>query len=343
MYKIKNCWGTSNCLRHRSRKAAPGPGTGRNRQVIENRILPGNSTDILKTLPEQSVDCRVTSPPYYMLRDYGGIYGQIGNETTPEEYIDRLLAVFRETRRVLKDGGSLWVNIGDSYNGSGKNGNNPCPFSAKQATNTASHTTPATRIKNYPRKSLLGIPWRFALRMIDEGWILRQDIIWHKKSPMPESVKDRFCGAHEYLFFFTKRQKYFFDYRGALEVAATPPDKNRIKIYSNVQDGHTAPRLQCPQVTGGAAFRLKRDVWHLANDGIHEEHYATFPESLIRPCIVCGCPENGIVLDPFMGSGTTAVVAMKHFRKYIGIEINPEYIEIAGRRIAKERGLFDGC
>ncbi|GAB6390932.1 MAG: site-specific DNA-methyltransferase [Treponematales bacterium] len=316
-----------------------------------NKVYRGDSLDLLKTLPEGSVDCCVTSPPYFNLRVYGDNPKQIGLEQTPEEYVERLLAVFREVRRVLKDSGTAWVNLGDSYNGSGKNNGNTKPLTYKQHTNTASHETIRLQLDNLPAKSLIGIPWRFALAMQADGWILRQDIIWAKPSPMPEPVKDRFCRAHEYIFLFSKEKDYYFNFSGAQE-PATGYDGRK-------EDMSCGAHERCPQrgyvtkdgITGlseqhhGAniptyPFRTKRDVWTVCSEPSSEAHYAMFPQRLILPCILCGCPENGIVLDPFMGSGTTAVVAMKLFRRFIGCEINPEYVRIAEARIQNERGLF---
>jgi DNA modification methylase len=298
--------------------------------------------DILKTLPGKSVDCCVTSPPYYRLRDYG-VSGQIGLEKTPAEYVQKLLAVFKEVYRVLKNEGSLWLNTGDSYNGSGKNSGNMRPLNGKQQTNTGSNTAKPLFISGMKPKQLIGVPWRLALAMQRDGWILRQDIIWAKPSCMPESVKDRFCRSHEYLFFFTKRKKYFFNYGAALEPAATLPGGNRNDLYKNAQDGTTGLRGRCRETPDGKLVRLKRDVWTLGQEQFHGEHYAAFPQKLVAPCVQCGCPENGIVLDPFMGSGTTAVVAKKLGRKYVGIEINPEYARMAERRIAETSPLFEGA
>jgi DNA modification methylase len=307
--------------------------------MVENRILHGNSLDILKTLPGQSVDCCVTSPPYYLMRDYGGIDGQIGLEDAPEKYIENLVAAFKEVKRVLKDTGTLWVVIGDSYAGSGKGG---------QGRHTYVYRNKEIPQKTFldeklVAKTLIGIPWRFALAM-QEDWILRQDIIWAKTNPMPEPYKDRFCRSHEYIFLFSKQQKYYFNHKNALEDSILyDRQKKSLKRrgYAAKMDEHG---LQ-PQYHGAAietaATKTMRDVWFVSTEALKDKHYATYPQRLIIPCILCGCPENGIVLDPFMGSGTTAVVAIKHFRKYIGVEINHEYIKIAERRIAKERGLFD--
>ena len=334
--------------------------------MIYNRILPGNNIDTLKTLQDNSVDCCITSPPYYQLRDYGVFDGQIGLEPTPEEYIEKLVTVFKEVKRVLKSTGTLWVNIGDSYNGSGKNNGNTKSFTYKQSSNTASHAVTALKIKSMPPKSLIGIPWRFAFAMMNDGWILRQDIIWSKPSVMPESVKDRFCKSHEYIFLFSKKPQYYFNHQHALEPATGYDGRKDETVTRGEFDsevwGHTVgeKRERWPQRgyitkegrTGLTEqhhgsniptnpLRTKRDVWVVASEPSELNHYAMFPQRLILPCILCGCPENGVVLDPFMGSGTTAVVAVKNLRRYIGCEINPEYIQIAERRIAVEKGLFN--
>jgi DNA modification methylase len=311
--------------------------------MLENRILTGDSLHTLKTLPDKSVDCCVTSPPYYLLRDYDGIEGQIGIEETPEKYIDKLLSIFHEVHRILKDDGTLWVNIADTYNGSGKNNGNTKPLSPLQLANTASRSVKRTEIDGLPSKSLIGIPWRFALAMQNE-WLVRQDIIWAKTNPMPESVKDRFCRSHEYVLLFSKNQKYYFNSGHAREKAMS---YNGFSVggtrrgYAKKQGATGLTEQNHGNNYNATPYRTIRDVWHIATEASGEEHYAMFPQKLITPCVLCGCPENGVVLDPFMGSGTTAVVAMKHNRKYIGCEINPEYVRIAEKRIAENKGLWD--
>jgi DNA modification methylase len=314
---------------------------------FENVILQGDCTETLKTLPSQSADCCVTSPPYFNLRMYGDISGVIGNEGTPEKYISRLLAVFHEVRRILKDSGTLWVNIGDSYNMSGKKGRNPETMSKKQLSNGASRTAGQTHVAGLEAKNLIGIPWRFALEMQKE-WILRQDIIWAKRNPMPESARDRFCRSHEYVFLFSKQKNYYFDHEAALEEAVSYDGREK-RMDSDCQKrgyaGKTDKTGLLPQFHGTEiptrAMRTKRDVWFLSAESSKENHHAMFPQKLIEPCILCGCPQNGIVLDPFMGSGTTAAAAKKLMRKYVGCEINPEYREIAERRIAEINPLFE--
>jgi DNA modification methylase len=308
--------------------------------MIENCILYGNSLDILKTLPDNSVDCCVTSPPYYLMRNYGGLKDQIGLEAAPDDYIENLVLIFREVKRVLKNAGTLWVVIGDSYAGSRK---------GKQGKKGKHTYLDAEISKNVffddilKPKSLIGIPWRFALTM-QKYWILRQDIVWAKTNPMPEPCKDRFCRSHEYIFLFSKQQQYYFNHELALEDSMLyHRQKNNLRrrgYAKKPDDTGLRPQFHGASIETGR-YRTMRDVWFTATEALEENHYAMFPVQLIMPCILCGCPENGIVLDPFMGSGTTAVTAIKHLRKYIGIEINPEYIKIAERRIAQERGLFD--
>jgi DNA modification methylase len=267
---------------------------------------------------------------------------------------------------VLKSNGTCWVNIGDSYNGSGKNNGNTKVMCEIQASNTASHNVKPLNLKTLPPKSLIGIPWRFAFAMIEAGWILRQDIIWSKPSVMPESVKDRFCKSHEYIFLFTKRKNYYFNHEFALEPATGYDGRKEETVargeFDSAAWGATIGerRERCPQrgyvkkegSTGlpephhgvhipTRPLRTKRSVWTVASEPSNINHFAMFPQRLILPCIMCGCPENGIVLDPFIGSGTTALVAMKNLRKWIGCEINPNYVKIAEARIANEKGLFD--
>ncbi|MDR2509884.1 MAG: site-specific DNA-methyltransferase [Spirochaetaceae bacterium] len=335
----------------------------------ENTILQGDCLHILKTFPDSSVDCCVTSPPYYGLRDYGAA-DQIGIEKTPYEYVNNLSFVFDEVHRVLKDTGSFWLNIGDSYAGSGMNSGNSKPLYGKQSTNTGSidvrKSMGAYIDEALPKKSLMGIPWRLAFALQERGWILRQDIIWAKPSCMPESVKDRFCRSHEYLFLFTKQPHYYFNHKYALEPAESYDGCKETSVslgnFEAAVHGRdvTAKRERCPQrgyatkldETGLSpqrhgmsietnVLRTKRDVWWINSEPSEVPHYAMFPQKLITPCILCGCPKNGIVLDPFIGSGTTAIVAKKLMRKYIGCEINPGYVKIAKKKIADINPLFD--
>ncbi len=333
--------------------------------IEKNTIINGNSLEVLKSLPDNSIDCCVTSPPYYALRDYG-CDGQIGLEETPEKYIESLCDVFSEVRRVLTPEGTLWLNIGDSYNGN-KVGNTEVVKNKKVSESNDFHKKLWSGAKP---KDLIGIPWMLAFALRSQGWYLRQDIIWHKPNPMPESVTDRCTKSHEYIFLMSKSQKYYFDYEAIQEPCA---DQNRTNyacgnrtngINKDRNDNdfgerskNWKPRTKNCQYDGQKpnSFHLsrengepdkeyyvrnKRDVWSVNVKPCSEAHFATYPFELIKPCILAGCPENGIVLDPFMGSGTTAIVARSLNRNYLGIELNPEYIKIAHRRLDKHLGMF---
>lgn len=296
-----------------------------------------------RLLPDGCVDCIVTSPPYYGLRDYG-VDGQIGLEETPEVFIDHLVTVFRELWRVLKPEGTLWVNMGDSYAGSNRGADDVKP------------------------KDLIGISWMLAFALRTDGWYLRQDIIWHKPNPMPESVTDRCTKAHEYIFLFSKSARYYFDAEAIKEPATgwngskfedgknliNHPNvgKNRQRKPAGWDTGkgghgsfHRSGRAEAIEYTEiapeASTTRNKRSVWTVPPQPFKEAHFATFPEDLIVPCILAGCPAGGLVLDPFNGSGTTRIVANKLGRNAIGFELNPQYIEIENRRRSKELGIFE--
>jgi DNA modification methylase len=327
-----------------------------------NKIIVGNALDMLKTLDADSINCCVTSPPYYNLRDYG-VDGQIGLESSPDEYIQKLVEIFREVRRVLKKDGTLWVNIADSYAGSGKGGSN-YPDNAKkykQGTNKGSVGSylSKTVTADCKRKDLIGIPWMLAFALRADGWYLRQDIIWQKPNPMPESVKDRCTKSHEYIFLLSKSPKYYFDGEAIAEPVAESSLKRLSQGVENQQGSFTpskangkmkaaAPRYGGKKYTENPdAFyrtksgnmydyrpkRNKRDVWSVSTKPFKGAHFATFPPDLIEPCILAGCPEGGVVLDPFAGSGTTGMVAKQHGRGFVLIELNEEYIEMCEDRI----------
>jgi len=263
------------------------------------RLLGGDCRSVLATLPAESVHCVVTSPPYFGLRDYG-VAGQIGVESTPPEYIAALVDVFREVRRILRSDGTLWLNIGDSYNA--YNGNRGASRSLSARADAARDligrrglVAPALK-----QKDLIGVPWMLAFALRDEGWYLRSDIVWSKPNPMPESVTDRPTKAHEYLFLLTKRTRYYYD-----------------------------------------AHKLgKRSVWEVATEPCHDSHFATYPTALVERCITAGCPVGGTVLDPFAGAGTTGLVADRLGRNAVLIELNPAYVDLAGRRIVGDAPLF---
>ena len=275
----------------------------RQRTLIDQRfddsqIVLGDSLQELPKLPAGQFRCCVTSPPYWGLRDYD-VDGQIGAEEDLFTYIDRLVEVFREVRRVLADDGTLWLNIGDSYT----SGNRRWRATDKKNPARAMSYRPPTPEGLKP-KDLVGVPWRLALALQDDGWYLRSDIIWHKPNTQPESVKDRPTRAHEYLFLFSKSEKYHYD--------------------------HVA--IQEPAI-GDEGVRNRRTVWSINTEAFPEAHFATFPTGLVTPCILAGSAAGDTVLDPFFGSGTVGAVCVNHQRKFLGIELNPEYVEIAERRL----------
>ena len=278
----------------------------------------------------------VTSPPYFGLRDYGHP-GQIGLEQTPEQYIAAMVEVFRCVRDVLADDGTLWLNIGDSY------ASNPASGGAQSSRMTGGEHKRTPPERKYQRpdglkpKDLIGIPWRLAFALQADGWYLRQDIIWHKPNPMPESVRDRCTKAHEYIFLLSKSERYFFDSEAMKEpaVCQTWPSVGRNQeVVRAVIPGGKRP--------GGkkenAETRNRRSVWTVATRPYKGAHFATFPPALIEPCILAGSRPGDIVLDPFMGSGTTAAVALQHGRQYLGCELNPAYQPLQDARIATSVG-----
>ena len=313
------------------------------------KLFNGDSLEVLKQLPDNILDCCVTSPPYYALRDYG-YEGQIGLEQTPEEYISKLVAVFAEVKRVLKPSGTLWVNIGDSYAGSGKGAwENK---TAQKEVYVPDRDSPQCKMpKTWDRikaKDLIGIPWMLAFALRADGWYLRQDIIWAKTNCMPESVTDRCTKSHEYIFLLTKSPKYFYD-ADAIKTDAAEETAQRYKYqFFDGEAKHGAGRIDDAINTAGMkefnGKANKRDVWFVnASGGYTDErsaHYATYPKKLIEPCILAGCPEGGVVLDPFNGTGTTGSVAIQWQRKYIGIDLSKDYIDMATRRLQKESDQF---
>lgn len=306
-------------------------------QIYNSECLSG-----LKLLPDNSINCCVTSPPYYGLRDYGNDK-QIGLEETPEEYIMKLVDVFREVRRVLVNDGTLWLNIGDSYAGSmkGAAGYPDNAMNYKQRTNrgTLGKATLVKQCTGCKPKDLIGIPWMLAFALRADGWYLRQDIIWNKPSVMPESVKDRCTKSHEYIFLMSKTKTYYFDSDAIAEDTVFFDTIIRDRNATKLNNTPGRKRMK-GLIRNDYQKRNKRSVWTVATQPLREAHFATYPEKLIVDCIKAGCPEGGIVLDPFMGSGTTAIVARKTNRNYIGFELNPEYVGIANKRLEKELGIF---
>jgi len=268
----------------------------------ENHCHHGDALTVLRTLPDESAQMCVTSPPYWGLRDYG-VDGQLGLESTPEEYVGRMVAVFAEVRRVLRQDGTLWLNVGDSY----------------------------------AAKDLCGIPWRLAFALQANGWYLRQDIIWHKPNPMPESVTDRCTSAHEYLFLLSRSPRYYYDADSIREAA----EYGRREQPANTFARRGTAKSNSVRVSGSTqgadpdAGRNRRSVWTIASQPYPDAHFATFPRTLVEPCIMAGSKAGDVVLDPFMGSGTTAQVAQDLGRKWTGIELNGEYLELQHRRTAQ--------
>lgn len=304
-------------------------------ETFINKIIQGDSLEVLKTLPAESVDCIITSPPYWALRDYGTA-GQLGLEPTMQEYVTKLCNVFDEVKRVLKKDGTCFVNIGDTYFGGNRNKGNskPHPKAVRGLTNLGDTVT-GPKGQN---KALAQIPSRFAIEMASRGWILRNEIIWHKPNCMPSSVKDRFTVDFEKVFFFVKSKRYRFEtqYEPFLSNAY---DKARMAKAREVHGGKWADhsggaiKTQRAFVAGGKQGRTKRCVWSICTKPFKSAHFATFPEALVEPMIKAGCPKGAVVLDPFMGACTTAVVARKLGRNYIGIELNSEYIKICDARL----------
>jgi DNA modification methylase len=327
-------------------------------------IRQGDALEVLRTLGAGSVQCCVTSPPYWGLRDYGHA-GQIGLECTPEEYVSRLVEVFREVRRVLADDGTLWLNLGDSYAGGGKQtgrndearetpGGRGCSFrggprrrvgvipgrpgNGQQGAARDRDGIGAVRLKP---KDLVGIPWRVAFALQADGWWLRSDIIWAKPNPMPESVTDRPTKAHEYLFLLAKSERYYYAADGIAEPHVTSDDPRARLDYvvkrgrfCPMPDGDTQRAATVGPSTWPVRGRNRRTVWTIASQPFPGSHFATMPEALVEPCVMAGSKPGDLVLDPFAGSGTVGVVALRHGRRFLGIELNPTYCAIARRRIA---------
>lgn len=333
-----------------------------------HQILIGDCLELLRGMPDKSVQCCVTSPPYYGLRDYG-VDGQIGLEETPAEFVARLVAVFEEVRRVLRDDGTCWVNMGDSYAGSRPPGNGQKVQSRRRDNEPVPRSDVA--VPGFKPKDMMGMPWRLAFALQDDGWYLRQDIVWSKPNPMPESVTDRCTKAHEYIFLLSKSRRYYFDQEAILE-PASPNTRARLaqdvaaQIGSTRANGGTKSNGNMKAVARkgtGVGWghgtdaaernrgrvkdnesmdsalaimpteRNKRSVWTVPTHSFKGAHFATYPPDLIRPCILAGSPRGGIVLDPFGGAGTTGLVAMQEGRRSILCELNPEYAALAQARL----------
>ena len=304
-------------------------------------IYQGDALQSLKTMKPGSVDCCVTSPAYWGLRDYGESE-QLGLEKTPEEYVANLVAIFKEVKRVLKDDGTLWLNLGDSYAGSGKGSSKSYNKDYHDLGKVHSNIIP----QNLKAKDLVGIPFRVAFALQQDGWYLRQDIIWHKPNAMPESVKDRCTKSHEYIFLLSKSAKYYYDYEAIKEDSADYENsKKRYETELWSGDKHQSGEYSTDRKkhsTGIKSFdgkRNKRSVWTVTTKSFKEAHFAVFPPDLIEPCILAGCKEGGIVLDPFAGSGTTGLVATNHNRNAVLCELSRKYIAIAKARISQQGSM----
>jgi len=317
------------------------------------RILVGDCRTRLRELPEQSVQTCVTSPPYFGLRDYG-MADQIGLEQTPDAFVAELVSVFREVKRVLRDDGTLWLNLGDSYCGSGGAGNQfkegGIAAQGVQAPSTWKEFNAKVvtqRIEGLKSKDLIGIPWRVAFALQADGWYLRSDIIWHKPNPMPESVTDRPTKSHEYLFLLTKSERYYYDAEAVAEDAINEnmPGRNMTdtrETYGEQNGGNSGLRDLKQRYKDGdwPTKRNRRTVWTVPTSPYKGAHFATFPTALIEPCIKAGSRAGDVVLDPFGGAGTTGLVADRLGRDAILCELNPEYAKMAGERIAGENPMF---
>lgn len=299
----------------------------------------GDCIETMRRLDAGSVHTCVTSPPYFGLRDYGHDR-QIGLEDTPDEFVAKLVDVFREVRRVLRDDGTLWLNLGDSYasgtKGSGGVGKSTLGPNRDLQNIDFQKMEPRRFACGLADKQLIGIPWRVAFALQADGWYLRQDIIWHKPNPMPESVRDRCTKAHEYIFLLSKGPRYYFDAEAIKEPVAASTASRLAQPTLAEQVGSTRVPGKTNgnmKAVGDGERRNKRSVWTVTTKPFKGAHFATFPTDLIEPCVLAGCPEGGTVLDPFMGAGTTAVVCERLGRKWIGCELNPEYAAIAEARI----------
>ena len=306
------------------------------KKLSDTELYHGNNIDVLKTIESESVDCVVTSPPYWGLRDYGS-EGQLGLEATPEEYVANMVKVFQEIHRVLKPSGTVWLNLGDSYAGSNSDkysAPNKNTLSAKMGqTYGGIEKSVKAKIPGLKPKDLIGIPWRVAFALQADGWYLRSDIIWQKPNPMPESVKDRPTKSHEYIFLLTKSRKYYYDADAIKEPTVSQDKYKRDRDNPDYKSNNIPGRTKMSGLKGNEYTRRnKRDVWSINTKPYKEAHFAVFPEEIPMNCIKAGSPKGGVVLDPFVGSGTTLKVALQLGRKAIGIDINTEYLDLCIKR-----------
>lgn len=332
--------------------------------MAEFQLHTGDALTVLKGLESESVQSCITSPPYFNLRDYQ-VENQLGLEASPELYVERLVLIFREVRRVLRKDGTCWLNLGDSYAGSGKGGQSE----DKRSVNWQPKYGNKGAAYGLKPKDLIGIPWMVAFALRSDGWYLRSDIIWNKPNPMPESVTDRPTKAHEYIFLLTKSAKYYYDAKAVAEPSTGRDPGNKThkyeEAYNNGAKEHrtkvglvaysfkrktattpppgqpTQHREDRDEVFYNTETRNRRSVWTVATQPFPEAHFAVFPPELIKPCILAGSKENDSILDPFAGAGTTGLVSLRHGRDFVGIELNPEYVQMARRRLINDAPLLN--
>ena len=302
----------------------------------------GDSLAVLRTLPDASVNCCVTSPPYFGLRDYG-VAGQMGAESSPAEYVEGMRALFAEVRRVLADDATLWLNLGDSFSGG-----NRSTFDTEGGKTRARGHSEARPISGLPGKNLLGIPWRTAFALQDDGWILRNDNIWAKPNAMPESVTDRLSTKHEHLFLLTKSARYWFDL-DAVREERSEATLDRYRYAYQDQDAHYQAQTKKGSVRDGGlrtgaseAGKNPGDVWNIPTQPFSAAHFAVMPSALAERAIQAGCKPDGTVLDPFSGSGTTGLAAARHGHRYVGIDLNADYLDLSLRTRLQQPGLDIG-
>jgi DNA modification methylase len=309
---------------------------------MKDKIFCGDAEEVLKTFPEECIDMCITSPPYYSLRDYG-VENQLGQEDTPQEYITRLCNIFDEVGRVLKKEGTLWVNIGDSYNGSGKAGKKGSAYQKKHTEFGKPSKHPErfgkpTKVKKIQRKSLIGIPERFVIEMTDRGWVRRGTVIWKKTNQMPTSAKDRFTDDFEYLYYFSKQPKYYFEQQFE-DVVPNSDVAYRSELRKGKQYNSKEPYKKNLPIPKNSTKRNKRSVWEIPTKPYKGAHFSVFPKELLETPVKAGCPVGGVVLDPFIGSGTVAEEAKRQNKNYVGIELNPDYLPLIKERLNNDNTL----
>ena len=311
-------------------------------EIELNTTLIGDCRETLKQLPDGCINACITSPPFYALRDYQE-ENQIGLEKTPDEYVEELVKVFREVKRVLREDGTLWLNLGDTYSS-----HKDCKSISQTLSigtgseqahvidkgRSASRDSKMLKEQGLKNKELIGIPWKVAFALREDGWYLRQDIIWSKKNSMPESVKDRCTKSHEYIFLMTKNPTYYYD-NEAIKEPVKQDWGTRDRTYGKYHNEGTGLSSHTG-LEKSYSTKNKRSVWTVATRPFKDAHFAVFPPDLIEPMVLAGCPEKGIVLDPFMGSGTTGMVAQSLGRSWIGCELNPEYVEMQRKRTSQQ-------